>query len=162
MFNTKRFFVLSAFILFLSTSAFALPGASIGLMGGANLATPSGTTATGNVGYAVGPTLTAGPLEVSALYTHYSVSFSNVTATSKYLDIPVLYRMGVGLANVGVGGFYGIPLDTGNSGNYGLVASTQVNLLGKLFLDGRYNLGLKNSSGSKLSSAALLVGFNFL
>jgi hypothetical protein len=171
MMKTRISLIVSACILFSSASAFALPGASIGLMGGANLAVPSlstpGFSSSGSIGYSVGPTVQAGPLEVSALYTHYTVKLTPtggtaVSSSSKYLDIPALYRLGVGLASVGVGGFYGIALDSGNSANYGAVASARVSIPGGYFLDGRFNLGLKDVSGSKLSAASVLLGFNFL
>lgn len=171
----QKNFIRSFFIavLFISSShAFALPGLSLGVMGGANLAMPSAPSVgalSGKIGYSVGPTVEAGPIQISALYSKYSVKATllggETNRDSKYLDIPVLYSMGIGLASVGVGGFYGLCLDSGatsSSNNYGAVANVRVKIPGGLFADGRFNLGLKDLSGSKLSSAAVMVGFNFL
>lgn len=169
----KSFLALVA--LLSGASASALPGLSLGVMGGANLAmpgvdAPAGTSISGGIGYSVGPTVEAGPIEVSALYSNYSVkttvSVTETTASSKYIDVPVLYRMGVGLASIGLGGFYGLCVDSGATSddhNYGAVGSVRVKIPGGLFADARYSLGLKkDSSGMKMSAAALLVGFNFL
>jgi hypothetical protein len=156
--------------------AFALPGLSLGVMGGGNLAmpnvdAPAGTSIKGAIGYSVGPTVSAGPIEISALYSKYSIKSSvaaanfETTTDSKYIDVPLLYRMGVGLASIGLGGFYGLCIDSGAASddhNYGAVGSVRVKIPGGLFADARYNLGLKDMSGSKLSSAMLLIGYHFL
>ena len=175
MFHKNFFHSLLAAVLFISGStALALPGLSVGVMGGANLSMPSadlpaGATLSGGVSYSAGATVEAGPLEVSAIYSRYSLKAGllgiETTTASKYLELPVLYRLGVGLASVGVGGFYGLCLDSGATGddhNYGAVASVRVNIPGGFFADGRFNLGLKDLAGSKLSSAAVFLGFNFL
>jgi hypothetical protein len=156
MFHKNLIRTLFVVVLFISSSgAFALPGLSVGVMGGANLAMPS--VGSSKVGYSLGPTFEAGPLQASALYSKYM--------DSKYLDLPVLYSMGIGLASVGLGGFYGLCLDSGATSddhNYGAVANVRVKIPGGLFADGRFNLGLKELGGSKLSSAAVMLGFNFL
>jgi hypothetical protein len=167
------FFSLLALIaLFSAPNALAVPGVSLGLMGGGNLSFPSidtpGVTVSGKVGYTVGPTATLGPVEASVLYSMYSVKASGIDATtdSKYLDIPVLYRFGIDLASIGVGGFYGLRLDSGatsSDNNFGAVASVRAKLPGtSVFVDGRFNLGLHDMNGGKNSSLALMLGYDFL
>lgn len=168
------FSLLALMALFSASNALAVPGVSLGLMGGGNLSFPSidspGVTVSGKVGYTVGPTATLGPVEASVLYSMYSVKASasgiDVTTDSKYLDIPVLYRFGIDLASIGIGGFYGLCLDSGATSadnNYGAVASVRAKLPGtSVFVDGRFNLGLHDMNGGKNSSLALMLGYDFL
>jgi hypothetical protein len=166
----------------LSTSnAFALPGLSLGVMGGAAISAPTvsnaallgGATVSGGTGLSAGGTLGLGPLEVSALYSQYKATAAlggvSATVTANTLDVPVLFRMGVGPIGLGLGGFYSMHLsdDSGDSSsggsNYGATASVRLTIpvIG-LFVDGRYNMGLKEDDGVKMSSLGAYVGFNFL
>lgn len=168
------FSLLAGMVVFMGAEAHAIPGVSFGIMGGGNLSLPTisaaGASVSGKVGYSVGPTATLGPVEASLLYSMYSVKTTTLlgtaTAESKYLDIPVLYRLGLDLASIGIGGFFGLCLDSGatsTDNNYGAVASVRTKLPGtSIFLDGRFNLGLHDMGGGKNSSLAVLVGYDFL
>jgi len=176
MFNQISKLVLVLFAVFsFQSNSFAIPGMNVGIMAGPNLTLPSATlsagySVTGAIGYSVGPSVGLGPLEVSVLYSSYSQTFtspgSETTLTGKSLDLPVLYRLGVGPVGFGLGGFYSLSLDSGSTStdnNYGAVASFRTTIPGVgLFVDGRFNLGLHDMSGTKLSSAAVLIGYNFL
>ena len=161
---------------FSAPAAHAIPGVSFGIMGGANLtfpsvtALPAGTEISGTIGYSVGPSAGIGPFELSLLYTSYGnkVTFGGVSATSssKYLDIPALYRIGAGPLSVGFGGFYSLCMETGatsDNNNYGATGSVRASIPGLgMFVDGRFNLGLKDMAGSKLSSMAVYLGYDFI
>ncbi len=166
-----------ALVALLAPVAHAIPGVSFGIMGGANLNLPStssslpaGTELTGTLGYSVGPSVGIGPLELSALYSSYGskVTFLGVgqTTTSNFLDIPALYRIGAGPLSVGLGGFYSICVESGcttDNNNYGATASVRASVpVVGFFVDGRFNLGLKDSAGSKASSLAVLLGYDFI
>jgi hypothetical protein len=169
----------SAFIalvvaLFSINHAHAIPGVGFGIMAGPNMTFPSvdlpaGASVTGTIGYSVGPTVGLGPIELSALYSSYGTKISILgleeTTSAKSLDIPVLYRLGLGTIGVGIGGFYSLSLESGSTSddnNYGAVGSVRVGIPGiKLFVDGRFNLGLKDNDG-KISNAQLMIGYNFL
>jgi hypothetical protein len=154
-----------------ATPAFAIPGVDLGVMGGASMGLPSTSGVDGKIGLSAGASLGLGPIEASVLYSQYkagaSILGNDVSYTLNYLDVPVLFRMGVGPISLGVGGFYSMFLNGSASAagesNYGATASLRftVPVVG-FFVDGRYNLGLKDNSGEKLSGAALLLGFNFL
>ncbi|MBU6375237.1 MAG: hypothetical protein KGQ59_04525 [Bdellovibrionales bacterium] len=166
------FFALTSF----HAGAFAAPGFGFGLMAGPNLTFPSapsilGSSVSGGIGFSVGPSVGVGPLEASLLYSSYTLKSTVATITtsssSSSLDLPVLYRVGVGLIDIGFGGFYSLSLESGatsSNNNYGLVGSVRTTIPGGLFVDGRFNLGLKESAStnSKVSSLALLLGFNFI
>lgn len=171
----RRIVLVSISILFAGANAYAVPGVNVGLMVGPNLSFvsgdfPVGTSLSGGVGYSVGPSVGLGPIEISALYTSTTTTASvlgiEASSTSKSLEIPVLYRLGMGPIGLGLGGFYGLSLESGatsDSNNYGLTASTRVTVPGVgLFVDGRFNLGLNDMGGSKMSSAAILIGFDFI
>jgi Outer membrane protein beta-barrel domain len=158
--------------------AYALPGMDIGVMGGANFAKYSSGVDSA-FGFSGGASVGLGPLEVSALYTQYKFSATllgqSVSTTLNQLDVPVLYRLGVGPVSLGVGGFYSMFLSgstssngvstsvTSGNSNYGATASARftIPVLG-FFVDGRYNLGLKDNSGVKTSSMAAYLGWNIL
>ena len=171
---SKLFLVLLAVLSF-NSNAFAIPGMNVGIMAGPNLAFPSaslpaGSSMSGTIGYSVGPSVGLGPIEVSALYSSYGLkvtaSGSEATSSGKSLDLPVLYRLGIGPVGFGIGGFYNISLESGSTSsdnNYGAVASFRTTIPGiGLFVDGRFSLGLHDMSGTKLSSGAVLIGYNFL
>ena len=135
-----------------STNAFALPGLSLGVMGGASISAPSVTDAAlvgsatlkGGTGLSAGATLGAGPLEVSALYSQYQATALSTTVNSSFLDVPVLFRMGLGPISLGLGGFYSMHLsdDSGASqnrgANYGATASVRLTIpVVGFFVDGR-------------------------
>ena len=153
-------------------AAFAMPGAHLGIMGGANYAMPSPSAgSTSKIGLGGGASIGVGPLEISAIYNQYKLESAGVTQTSNYLDIPVLLRMGAGPVSLGLGGFYS-PFLSGSSStggtftseaNYGASGSLRftVPVVG-FFVDGRYHLGLKDYSGTKNSAAALYLGWNIL
>ncbi len=180
MFQIKKslFAFVAVAAAFSVPQAFAMPGVDLGIMGGAGMTMPSfsgdlgGATLSGGIGISAGASLGVGPLEVSALYSQYSIKLEaggeSLSSTANYLDIPVLFRMGAGPISFGVGGFYSLFLSddsgTGDSDpNYGATASVRFTLpvIG-FFVDGRYNLGLKEEEQSKISSAAVYLGFNFL
>ena len=170
---SKVLFV-ALFLVVAPSQSFAVPGVSVGLMAGPNLTFPSvptlpGIEVSGGIGFSVGPSVGLGPIEASLLYSSYKTTATILTVessnTSKSLDIPVLYRFGAGPVGIGLGGFYSLSMESGSTSddnNYGLVGSARVTIPGGLFVDGRFNLGLKDSSGSKVSAAAVLLGFNFL
>jgi hypothetical protein len=159
--------------------AFAIPGVDLGIMGGAAMSMPNTSGVDGKIGLTAGASVGLGPIEASLLYSQYKAEAlifgNNVSMTYNYLDVPVLFRAGVGPLSIGVGGFYSIFLNgsasvagqnediTDVESNYGATASLRftVPVVG-FFVDGRYNLGIRESEGEKLSSAALLLGFNFL
>ncbi len=161
-----------ALVALLAPAAHAIPGVSFGIMGGANLNLPNTTGLTGMIGYSVGPSVGLGPLEVSALYSSYGTEITipvlNVTqsVSSNFLDIPVLYRIGAGPLSVGLGGFYSICMEstcTTSDNNYGATASVRASVpVVGFFVDGRFNLGLRDSAGSKASSMAVLLGYDFI
>ncbi|NDF16068.1 hypothetical protein EB061_12245, partial [bacterium] len=130
----------------------------------------AGTEVSGTLGYSVGPSVGIGPLELNVLYSSYGTKVTalgtSATSTSKYLDIPALYRIGAGPLSIGVGGFYSLCLNdnaTSDSNNYGAVGSVRASIPGLgFFVDGRFNLGLKDMTGSKLSSLAVLIGYDFI
>ncbi|MEN9723039.1 MAG: hypothetical protein RJB38_1025 [Pseudomonadota bacterium] len=164
----KRLLALSAWVLSLAaltpSAAYAIPGLDFGIMGGATLNTSSNLgSGSGGLGYSFGPSLGVGPLEVSALYTNLTTDFGSISTNRKSWDIPVLMRFGAGPVGLGLGGFYSITTGSGTSDNYGATASLRMGIPGMgLFADGRYNLGLKDFSGAHISSAALMIGLNFL
>jgi hypothetical protein len=155
-----------ALLALLAPAAHAIPGVSFGIMGGANLNLPNTTGLTGTIGYSVGPSVGLGPLEVSALYSSYGAEFLGVSTSSNFLDLPVLYRIGAGPLSVGLGGFYSICMEsscTADNNNYGATASVRASVpVVGFFVDGRFNLGLKDSAGSKASSLAVLLGYDFI
>jgi hypothetical protein len=157
---------------FASSNAFALPGFKVGIMAGPNLHMPtvpalSGLEVSGGLGYAVGPSIGIGPLELSALYTSLSTKATaselSSTESSTFLSLPALMRFGAGPLSLGLGGFYSLSLEEGGGSNYGATGSVRITVpvLGA-FVDARYDLGLKEESGVKSSSAAVLLGWNFL
>ncbi len=162
-------------------NAFAVPGFSLGVMGGASMSAPkvsdptqwAGSTISGGTGLSAGASLGLGRLEVSALYSQMKTSTASGgvsgSLTENYLEIPVLLRMGVGPIGLGLGGFYSMFLssngDINDSGspNYGASASVRLTIpVIDIFVDGRYNLGLKEDGGVKISTLGAYVGFNFL
>ncbi len=180
MFQMKKslFAVVALAAAVSSSQALAGPGFNLGLMGGAGMTMTSTSGVDGGIGISAGATAGIGPIEASLLYTQYQLSATvlgvEATSTLNYLDVPVLFRMGVGPLSVGLGGFYsmflsgsataaGVTADvTDAEANYGATASVRFTLpIVGLFADARYNLGLKDDDGT-LSSAALLVGWNFL
>ena len=161
----------------ISTSAFAIPGIEAGLMVGGMrtiLNTPdlgSAASVSGGTGVSAGATAGVGPLEISALYSQYKMHSQvlglGVDAQSNYLDLPVLLRIGAGPASIGLGGFYSVRLSSDdqatNNSNYGATASVRISIpTSNLFIDGRYQLGLKDVSGTKTSGLALYLGYAFL
>ena len=174
MFSMKKsFFAVAIVTAAISASAAqAAPGFKVGLMGGANYAMPKPSTGlTEKFGLSGGLSLGVGPLEVSALYSQYKIEAAGISITTNYLDVPVLFRMGAGPLSLGLGGFYSTFLDGSTSvgatvngtANYGATGSLRVTVpVVGLFIDGRYNLGLKDDNGDKLSSAALYLGWNIL
>jgi hypothetical protein len=159
-----------ALVALLAPVAHAIPGVSFGVMGGANLNLPNTTGLTGTIGYSVGPSVGIGPLEVSALYSSYGTELTvlNLTQTVRndFLDIPVLYRIGAGPLTVGLGGFYSICVEstcTTDNNNYGATASVRASIpVVGFFVDGRFNLGIKDTAGSRASSMAVLLGYDFI
>ena len=153
-------------------SAFAVPGVDIGIMGGANYAMPSNSAGiTKKIGLGGGASIGVGPLEISAIYNQYKIEASGLTVTTNYLDIPVLLRIGAGPISLGLGGFYSPFLSgTTNVGgtvtadaNYGATGSLRFTVpVAGFFIDGRYNLGLNDDGGSKLSGASVYLGWNIL
>ena len=170
--------IVLAFLALISfhSVAYALPGLGFGLMAGPNLTLPStpsvsGYDLAGGIGFSVGPTVGVGPLEASLLYSSYTLKSTVASTTSsnsyKSLELPVLYRIGAGPIEFGLGGYYSLSVDSGSTSednNYGLVGSVRTSIPGGLFVDGRFNLGLNevDSSNSKVSSLAILIGFNFI
>ena len=160
-------------------SAYALPGMDIGVMGGGSFAKSNQSGLDSKFGISGGASVGLGPLEISALYTQYKIGATvlgiSAETTFNYLDLPVLYRVSAGPVSVGLGGFYSLFLSgsvttagvttnvTDGESNYGATASARftIPVLG-FFVDGRYNLGLKDQGGSKLSSMAAYIGWNFL
>jgi len=155
-----------ALVALLAPAAHAIPGVSFGIMGGANLNLPNATGITGSVGYSVGPSVGLGPLEVSALYSSYGAEFLGVSTSSNFLDLPVLYRIGAGPLSVGLGGFYSICVEstcTMDNNNYGATASFRASIpVVGFFVDGRFNLGIKDTAGSRASSMAVFLGYDFI
>ena len=155
-----------ALFALLAPVAHAIPGVSFGIMGGANLNLPNTTGLTGTLGYSVGPSVGLGPLEVSALYSSYGTEFLGLSVNNNFLDLPVLYRIGAGPLSVGLGGFYSICMEsacTADNNNYGATASVRASIpVVGFFVDGRFNLGLKDTAGSKASSMAVLLGYDFI
>lgn len=160
--------------ILLGSEALALPGVTFGVMGGGNLTLPSiqstGVTVSGAIDFSVGPTMSLGPVEGAVLYSRYSLKTVGtgfeVTSASKHLEIPLLYRFGLDLVSLGVGGFYAICIDEGSyvvGDLYGALASIRTKIPGtSIFVDGRFNLGLSSTTGGgKLSSLAFLVGYDF-
>jgi len=98
-----------------------------------------------------------------AIKTKTSVTLLGVTSatesTDGYLHIPVLYRFGGMMWSFGVGGFYEIATSSGGSSNYGLEAGPRVSF-SKLFIDARYDFGLKDNSGVKTKGVVALVGIH--
>jgi hypothetical protein len=179
----KSLLAVVAFAATLSApNAFALPGFSLGVMGGASMSAPkvsdptqwAGSTISGGTGLSAGASLGLGRLEVSALYSQMKTKYASgggpSSLTENYLEIPVLLRMGVGPIGLGLGGFYSMFLssiggDINDSGspNYGATASVRLTIpVIDIFVDGRYNLGLKEDGGVKISTLGAYVGFNFL
>jgi hypothetical protein len=170
--------IVLAFLAFISfhSVAYALPGLGFGLMAGPNLTLPStpsvsGYDLAGGIGFSVGPTVGVGPLEASLLYSSYTlkttVGANTSSNSSSSLDLPVLYRVGAGPIELGLGGFYSLSLESGSTSddnNYGVVGSVRTTIPGGFFVDGRFNFGLKevDGSNSKVSSLAILLGFNFI
>lgn len=177
MFQMKKslFAVVALAAAVSAPKAFALPGVDLGIMAGAGLSMPSLSGVDGGIGISAGATAGIGPIEASLLYSQYRTSLLVTETTSNYLEIPLLFRAGLGPVSFGIGGFYSMFLSgsqtvsgttteiTDGDSNYGATASARftVPVLG-FFVDGRYNLGLKDMSGSTASSAAVYLGWNFL
>lgn len=168
----QRSLIAFAFLLFLVSTpkAFAVPGLELGVMAGAAVSFP-GSGVDGGAGVSAGASASLGPVEGSLLYSQFKLSGPGFSATVNNLEIPVLYRLGLGPLSVGAGGFYSLFLSGSTSGpitlteesNYGAVASARFTIpVTGVFFDARYNLGLKDTDGSKASSAAFYVGINLL
>jgi len=157
-------------LLGMSSNAFALPFVSLGVVGGPNYnistyPTVLGTAASGGMGYSAGLSAEAGPIAAKLLYTSLTTDVGTLTSsTSKSLQIPVHFTMGLLGSYVGFGGFLENSLEDGGGSNYGLSAGVKVAIpVTGLSVEGLVNYGLKDQGGGvKGSTAALLLGFSFL
>lgn len=123
--------------------------------------TDEDTTITGNMGFGGGLLLGIGPIEIGAIYLSRSITIDDgilpVTVAANALEIPVLYRFS-GPIEFGIGAFYDLPMVSGNEGNYGLAAGPRISITGALFLDVRFNYGLKTGNSKDLLG---MVGYSF-
>lgn len=163
--------VLAAFGM--PSNAFALPFVSLGVVGGPNYnlstyPTVLGTTSgSGGLGYSAGVSAELGPIATKLLYTHATtkdlLGVSGTSASANSLQIPVQFTMGLAGSFVGLGGFFESSLEDGGGTNYGISAGAKVSLpLTGLSVEALVNYGLKDNSGAKNSTAALLLGFGIL
>ncbi len=164
----------------ISSSANAMPGFDLGVVGGLNYNISSypsvsllgnSVTASGGLGYSVGLEADLPLINVKALYTQVSTKTdmtilgvsSSTTSTSKSLQIPVHYSIGLAGFSVGVGGFYEKSFETNGDSNYGLSAGAKASIPGTgIFAEGLVNYGLKSNNDVKSSLAVILVGLNIL
>ncbi len=164
----------------ISTSAHALPGLDIGVVGGANYnissysnSSISGVTVSqsGGVGYSLGLEADLPLLNIKALYSSTQTktdttslgTTTSTTTSTKSLQIPVHYSIGLAGFSIGVGGFFEKFLDSGSDTNYGVSAGAKASLPGTgIFAEGLVNYGLKSINSGKTSSAMILVGMNIL
>jgi hypothetical protein len=177
----KRLLVLSIATFMVSQAAWAGPKFSI--LGGVNKglqaeATLAGATIGPSLGYQGG--LEAGfdlspylGFDVGALYTVFNIKTTvpapfniDSTASFKYIDIPAQFRIKLGkVFSIGAGGFYDVPLDSGNEANYGYLGSLRISFpMGSsaFFVDGRYAGGLKTpDAGEKTKGWQAMAGITF-
>jgi hypothetical protein len=159
-------------VLGLSSNAFALPFVSVGVVAGPNYnlssyPTVAGTSVSGGMGYSAGLSAELGPIAARALYTHANsktdVLGVETSASANSIQVPVHFTMGLAGTHVGFGGFYETSLEDNGGSNYGASAGVKVSLpFVGVSVEGLVNYGLKDLSGSKSSTAALLLGFNIL
>jgi hypothetical protein len=88
---------------------------------------------------------------------------SGVSSSSSVIHFPLTYQIGLGKSlALGLGGYYGLSLESGGSSDYGAKAGLRVMLGNKLFTDVSYNYGLKTlDSGVKNSEIIGLIGIFF-
>jgi hypothetical protein len=92
---------------------------------------------------------------------------SSADLSLKSLYIPVGPRIFLGrIFSLEAGGFYDIALSSGASSNYGVQGGARIAIpvgqTSSMFVEGRYDMGLKDFSGNKQSDKVLvLVGLTF-
>ena len=160
-------------------NAQALPGFKLGVVGAGGLGlwsksidtgVPGLTTETsGGLALGGGAAAEIGPISAELLYmtrktnaTLLGVSVSTPSTAS--LDIPVMFRMGLGPISLGAGGYYSLSLESGGGSTFGLVAGPRLSIPGGLFVDARVNYGLEKFEGLDVTpiEGLVLVGFSFL
>ena len=118
-------------------------------------------TAKGGLGFGGGALIGLGVFEIGALYLSKptTVTFAGLdtTTSSAGIEIPVMYRFG-GLTSFGIGGFYDIATSSGGTSNYGITAGPRLGMASGLFLDLRFDYGLKTGNSKDLLA---LVGYSF-
>lgn len=107
--------------------------------------------------------MAANSLELGAIYLSRPVDVAGAKTSYGFVHIPAMYRFG-SVLSFGLGGFYDVALDSGNSSNYGLAAGPRFSLPGGLFFDARFNYGLKSNVFASMATTKeilFLVGFMF-
>jgi hypothetical protein len=165
-----------------SGAAFALPGVSLGVVGGGNYNMSSfpsvsedgfTSSVSGGLGYTLGISADLPMITASVLFSRLSAKATvsggglslSQSSTYKIIQVPVHYSIGLGGVSVGVGGFmdYSLEDDQGSNANYGLSAGARMGLpMSGLFAQGLFNYGLKDMDGAKQHTALVLIGYNFL
>jgi hypothetical protein len=164
------------------TSQSAMAGGSFSVFGAGVLPKSIGDSATfqltGKFGFgggAIGELMLSprAGLEAGAIYLQrkYGATFLGVESTSttsfSSIHIPVGLRLHANrVVSLQLGGFYDYSLETDGDANFGvqggLRLSAPVSGSTALFVEGRYNMGLKEISGEKISDLALvMVGLTF-
>ncbi len=110
-------------------------------------------------------------LELGALYqslrTTVTVSGTDSTSTSKNLQAPGLFRLWLGrVISLGVGGYYGLSLESGNDTDGGLLGNLQFSLpLGgssAFVVDGRYLYSLEDPGNlDRYTEVQAMIGITF-
>lgn len=168
--SMKVWLALAAFGV--SSNAFALPFIGVGVVGGANYnisTSPEvvGQSVSGGLGYSAGLSAELGPIAAMALYTQLNsktvVGVTETSFSSKSLQIPVHFTMGLAGSHIGIGGFFETPMEDAGESSYGLSAGAKVSLpFVGVNVRGLVNYGLKDNAGAKSAMAAVLLGWDFL
>ena len=109
--------------------------------------------------------------ELGAIYTQRSLKTTDssglipsITTTVKSVHIPVTYMLGLGKSfALGLGGFYGLSLESGGGSDYGVAGGLRIKGSGNggFFFDAKYNMGLKDNAGFKSKEVYGLIGILF-
>jgi hypothetical protein len=175
-----KLFSMTVFLL-ISSQAQAMPGFSVGFMGGVNSSSyrttdVAGTEIQGKTTPIFGVTADIANINISVIKNNHKFMTSNIidsyTTSNEFIEIPVLLRaLSFGPFSAQVGGYYAKFLATESFGVrnsegidlYGITAGARVSIpVVRLFVDVRLNHQLKDTGDTKFDGIQGFLGIKLL
>lgn len=183
--STRKIFITFALLAAagLQSQAQAAPGFSLGVVGvgGTGINSFDATVLTATVSAktsliaGAGVAAEIGPLSAELIYMIRELTVTTevpgvaaveLSTYGRTLDLPVMFRFGMGGASIGAGAYYQIPAQSGGKSSLGLTGGVRFNVPGGLFGDARFNYSLNKVTTSLGDytpiEGLVMVGFNFL